>query len=349
MQKHSFNALVTLSALSCAMLSVGFAQTTIKTVAVSSNDDSHLTYSTLDGVVESVRQTNVASQVPALVISIPVKAGDSVRAGQILIQLDGKSASEGVTASNAQLGAAEANLNVAAKDLERKKQLFQKQYLSQSALEKAQAQYNAAQAQVATMLAQVAVAKNQSNFFVITAPYDGVISEVNVNQGDMALPGKSLVNVYDPKNLRIKALVAQSNKNALGANTNIDYEISDLPTLQGVQRARSIQWIPNLDPVSHSLELRSPLGSNITGATPGMFAKVILPIWSKDESHLFIPKSSVIVRSELVGVYVIKPNSVPLLRQIKVGEYKAESVEVLSGLSKGELVAIDPQAAAKVR
>ena len=80
-----------------------------------------------------------------------------------------------------------------------------------------------------------------------------------------------------------------------------------------------------------------------------MFAKVILPICSKDESHLFIPKSSVIVRSELVGVYVIKPNSVPLLRQIKVGEYKADSVEVLSGLSKGELVAIDPQAAAKVR
>ena len=348
MLKHSFNVLLTLSLAGFVYTSVSSAQTPIKTVAVISRDEGSAAYSTVDGVVEAVRQTTIASQVPASVLSISVKAGDSVKAGQILIQLDGKSALEGVNASNAQLGAAQANLNVAAKDLERKRQLYQKQYLSQSALEKAQTQFDAAQAQVISLQAQVGVAKNQSNFFIITAPYDGVVSDVNVSQGDMALPGKSLANLYDPKNLRIKAFVSQTTKKALGSNANIDYEITDLPTSLGVQKAGAFQWIPNLDPISHSLELRIPLQNNSFGAMPGMFAKVILPIGSQNESRLFIPKSSLVVRSELIGVYVVKPNTSPVLRQIKIGEHRSDTVEVLSGLSKGELIAVDPQAAAKV-
>jgi RND family efflux transporter MFP subunit len=347
MQKHSFRVSITFLAIVFSTLGAGFAQSIIKSVAVSSSNESNLSYSTIDGVVEAVRQANIASQVPALVLSIPVKAGDFVRAGQILIQLDGRSASEGVTASNAQLSAALANLNVATKDLERKKQLFEKQYLSQSALEKAVAQFDSAQAQVTAMSAQAGVAKNQSNFFVITAPYDGVVSDVFTNQGDMAIPGKVLLNLYDPKNLRIKAIVAQSSKNALATNAYIEYEITDVPKSLGFQQAKSIQWLPNLDPVSHSLELRIPLLTNVTGVMPSMFAKIHLPIESKDDNRIYIPKSSVVIRSELVGVYVIKANSSPLLRQIKVGESKADMVEVLSGLSKGDLIATDPQAAAK--
>lgn len=86
-------------------------------------------------------------------------------------------------------------MNVATKELERQKQLFQKQYISQSALDRAQAQAQAAQAQVNALQAQTNAAQTQTRYFAIKAPYSGVVSEVLVALGDMAMPGRPLVTL----------------------------------------------------------------------------------------------------------------------------------------------------------
>ena len=106
------------------------------------------------------------------------------------------------------LQAAQAALNLAAQDLERQKALQQKQYISQAALERSQAQWEAAQAQVKALKAQTSVAQAQSGFYVVQAPYAGVVSDVPVASGDMAMPGRPLVAMYDPARMRVTAAVA---------------------------------------------------------------------------------------------------------------------------------------------
>jgi multidrug efflux pump subunit AcrA (membrane-fusion protein) len=82
-----------------------------------------------------------------------------------------------------------------------------------------------------------------------------------------------------------------------------------------------------------------------------MFARVWVPaaIGTGASNRLFVPMSAVLRRSEMTGVYVLDSNGQPLLRQVRLGRTQGNEVEVLSGVRNGEQVAIDPQAAAKVR
>ena len=104
--------------------------------------------SAYDGVVEAVRQTAIASQVAGAVVSLTVQAGDSVRAGQVLVRLDARAAAQNTAASQAQVQAARAALDVASREVERQRKLYEKKYISQSALERAEAQFRATSAQV---------------------------------------------------------------------------------------------------------------------------------------------------------------------------------------------------------
>ena len=144
----------------------------------------------VDGVVEPVRQATLAAQVAGSIVRIGVQVGDRVRPGQELVRIDAQAAGQVVQSNAAQVDAARANLAVAAKELERQQQLVQQQYISAAALERSQAQYQAAQAQVQSLQAQTHVVQTQQGFYVISAPFAGVVSELPVTLGDMAMPGR---------------------------------------------------------------------------------------------------------------------------------------------------------------
>lgn len=100
------------------------------------------------------------------------------RQGQALVHLDAQAAQQNTAASVAQAEAARTNAQIAEKELARQRQLFAKQYISQAGLERAQAQYDAAQAQVRAAQAQAQAAFGPIGFYVVRAPYAGVVSEV---------------------------------------------------------------------------------------------------------------------------------------------------------------------------
>ena len=125
----------------------------------------------VDAVVEAVRQSVVSAQVAGAIVSLSVKAGDTVRAGQPLLRIEAQAATENVAASLAQVNAAQSQLDVAAREYERQKQLFARQFISQAALDRAQGQWQVAQAQLDALQAQAKAARAQSGFFVINAPY----------------------------------------------------------------------------------------------------------------------------------------------------------------------------------
>ncbi|MDR2991114.1 MAG: efflux RND transporter periplasmic adaptor subunit, partial [Burkholderiaceae bacterium] len=142
--------------------------------------DSRAERTGFDGVVEAVRQTVVAAQVQGAVVALPVHAGDKVRAGQVLVRLDARAAEQAAAAGAAQAQAAQAARDAARREYQRQQQLFRKHYISQAALDRAEAQCKAAQAQTSAQLASAGAARTQSGFYVIQAPYDGVVADVNV-------------------------------------------------------------------------------------------------------------------------------------------------------------------------
>jgi len=299
-----------------------------------------------DGVLEAVRQTVVAAQVPGAVVALSVKAGERVQAGQILLKLDARAAEQTAAAGAAQVQAARAAQQAATKEFERQKQLFEKNYISQAALDRAEATHQGAQAEAAAQLAAAGAARTQSGFYVVKAPYGGVVSQVSVVLGDMAMPGRALLTLYDPAALRVSAALPQSVAARVGAGA------SPLAEIPGVspERITPLRWqlLPAVDPATHTLELRLELPAGVAAA-PGMFARAWVSGGAQPAERLWVPSRSVVRRAELTGVYVIGPEGRPLLRQVRLGRDGGEQVEVLTGVAPGERVALDPQAAARVR
>jgi RND family efflux transporter MFP subunit len=312
--------------------------------------------STLDGVVEAVRQTTLSTQVAGAVVALHVKAGDKVKAGQELLRIDARAAQQNVVGSSAQAEAAQANLAVATKELERQKQLLQQQYISQAAFDRAQAQWDAARAQVKALQAQTQAAQTQSGFFVVNAPYAGVVSEVSVTLGDMAMPGRALMTLHDPSALRVTAAVPQALLSLVSAQAKaIRYELPGVAGHSTPQSPQQVQVLPAVDPVTHTGQIRLSLPSGVEGLVPGLFARVWLPDVASTSAgpaaaeRLFLPSTAIVRRAEMTGVYVVNAQGQPSLRQVRLGQLAGDRVEVLSGLRVGDKVAAEPQLAGAAR
>ena len=301
-----------------------------------------------DGVVEAVRQAVLAAQVAGAIVELRVKAGDTVKTGQVLARIDARAADQSASASQAQVQAARASLDVSAKDFNRQKLLLQKGFISQAALDQAESLYKAASAQVNAQIAQAGAARTQSDFYTLRAPYDGIVADVAVVQGDMAMPGRAIVTVYDPAALRVTATIPQTAHFSTVAPSAVKVEVSGIAQKWIIPI--KVTLLPTADPNTHTLQVRLVLPAGTRDLAPGMFARVWLPVQgATGSSRLFVPVKAIVRRAEMTGVYVVDAKGKAALRQVRLGRATEDSIEVLAGLSAGELVATDPQAAVKLR
>lgn len=274
-----------------------------------------------DGVVESVRQSTIAAQVAGNVVQINVRAGDRVRAGQPLLRIDGQAAEQAAIAARA--------------EYERQVMLYNKKYISKAALDQAKVQMSAATA--------------QAGFFLIKAPFSGVITDVNAKLGEMAMPGMPLLQMFDPSAMRVSAQVPQSQLTQVPSSVTARVELSGMTDANQWLVPASMEVIPAVDARTHSGTIRLPLKPTNVDLVPGTFARVWmeLPANANPASPtIWIPAASVVRRGEMNAVYVKSAQGVFLLRQVRIGQTQADKVQILTGVSVDEEVALDPQAAA---
>ncbi|WP_372525738.1 efflux RND transporter periplasmic adaptor subunit [Piscinibacter sp.] len=302
-----------------------------------------------EGVVEAMRQTIMAAQVSGAVVALQVRVGDKVHAGQVLMRIDARAADQTAAAGAAQARAARAATEEATREFERQRQLFVQGYISQAALDRADAHFKTAQAQASAQLANAAAARTQSDFYIVKAPYGGVVANVSVVLGEMAMPGRPLLTLYDPTALRVTAAIPQTAVAELAGPLAPQVEIPGAAA--GLVKPVHVQLLPTVDAASHTLELRLDLPAN-TNAAPGMFARAWLSgpdTGGTRDARLFVPSQALVRRSEFAAVYVIGRDGRPMLRQVRPGRSDGSQVEILSGVAAGERVALDPQAAARIR
>ncbi|MSP86247.1 MAG: efflux RND transporter periplasmic adaptor subunit [Methylotenera sp.] len=305
---------------------------------------------TAEGVVEAIRGSVIAPQVPGSITALAVKVGDHVKAGQLLARIDTRMATQQAITNQAQVMAAQAQLSAARKEYERKNRLYEKQYISQAALERAESDYKTAEAQTKAQLAQTGLSDVQTGLHTINAPYAGVIAEVMTEVGGMAMPGQPLLAIYDPSEFRVTVNVPQSQLANLKAGASVEVQIPAAAEACRKLSSTHMTILPMVDPVSNMVQVRLTLPQRLTSLSPGMFARAMLPVEAvKGAGQILVPAKSVIRRSELVAIYVVDQQGRPQLRQVRLGRQQGENVEVFAGLNVGELVALDPIAAANFK
>jgi multidrug efflux system membrane fusion protein len=316
------------------------------TVGQSNNE---LTF-TAEGVVEAIKGSVIAPQVSGSITALTVKAGDHVKAGQLLARIDTRMANQQAATNQAQVSAAQAQLSAARKEYDRKHRLFEKQYISQAALERAESDYKTAEAQTKAQLAQSGMSNVETGLHTINAPYAAVVAEVMTEVGGMAMPGQPILTLYDPNGFRVTVNVPQSQLANLKAGSAIKVLIPAAAENDRNITSTQMTVLPTADAVSNMIILRLSLPQNLISLKPGMFARAMLPVdGTKGKTQIFIPAKTIIKRSELVAVYVVDKQGHPQLRQVRLGRKQGDNVEIFAGLQVGELVALDPIAAANVK
>jgi RND family efflux transporter MFP subunit len=334
-----------------AQTPASLSKSTLAVATVRSSNDAQL-YSA-DGVVEAVRQTVIATQVSGAIVELPLNVGDNFKAGALLVRMDARAANQEANASRAQVDAARAALVVVAKDYERQKQLFAKAYISAAQLERAESQFKSASAQANAQIAQAGAVQTQSGFYILNAPYAGVVAERPVTLGDMAMPGRALLTIYDPSVLRVTVTLPQARLAGMVAGQAVRIEFPGLPEAQRYVTASKMTILPVADSATHTVQIRLDLPAGVKGLTPGMFARASLAMVANagkadaSEARLYVPAKAVFRRAELTAVYVLNAQGRPLLRQVKAGAVSGAEQEILSGVMAGEQVVLDPLAAAK--
>jgi hypothetical protein len=147
------------------------------------------------------------------------------------------------------------------------------------------------------------------------------------------------------------SLSSDLEESQLKAEQNLQIEFPSLPAAQRFVKPKKMTVLPLSDAATHTVQVRFDLPADAQAVNPGLFARVNLSLNAEatnakgaSANRLYVPRSAVIRRAELHAVYVINPQGI--LRQVKPGPVLLNEQEILSGVAAGEMIAIDPLAAA---
>lgn len=293
----------------------------------------------LDGVVEAIHRATVSAQVSGQVQDVFFDVHDQVEKGDLLLKLRDTEYRAGVTRAKAEVQSSTAQLNQRKEQYDRVKGLFAKKLSAQSAMDEATADLKSAEARYDAASGALEQAKEQLGYTEIRAPYPGVTTERHVEQGEMASPGQPVMSGISLDQLRVMIDVPQSIAPALRASGKVRVSLPDGTTPE----IDDVKVYPIADSGSSSFKVRVNLPRGTRQLFPGMFVKVSLIVGEKQ--LIAVPKTAVVKRSEVTGVYVVDKSGRVRFRQIRLGRDLGGHVTVLAGLDEGERAAADPSAA----
>jgi RND family efflux transporter MFP subunit len=296
-----------------------------------------------DGVVEPVQQSTIAAQLGGRVARLAVKAGDAVRAGQLLATIDDRETRTGLQRSQAQTAQAEAEYRNAQAQYQRTRDLQSQGFVSKAALDAAEATLKSAKAGHDAAAAGERQSSIAQGFTQVTAPYDGWVLDTLVQSGDLAVVGKPLMTLYAPLPLRAVVQIPASRAAAAREARQVEVKISG--GKNGAQWISPVSrtMLPAADPVSQTLEWRLELPAAAARAiAPGQ--QVQIRFTGDSESRLLAPAAAVLRRGELTAVYVVSADGTAfVLRAVRLGaDHGAAGVEIAAGVRPSDSIALDP-------
>ncbi len=299
------------------------------------------------GTVRAKSLSAVASRIMGTVTSIPVKEGDRVKAGQVLLTLDDsdvaqkvKAAAEGYREAEKAVEAAGENKRLNDITYQRYKRLFDEKALSGQELDQIETQrrvarldYERAGAALKRAEAGVGEAKVYHGFTRITAPVSGTVTEKKIEYGSMAVPGMPLITVEDASSYRVEvnADEAQAGRIRQGMEVRVTIE-----SLNKVFTGTVSEVVPSVDPLSRTFLVKIALRAE--GLRNGLYARVSIPVGKKQA--LLVPSRAVVDKGQLTGIFAVSEKNIISYRLVRPGRAYGDRVEILSGLNPGERVVI---------
>jgi RND family efflux transporter MFP subunit len=272
------------------------------------------------GTVRPKLSASIEAKVSGRVGQMLVVPGQTVTNGQPLVHLDAAEISSRLDQANAALQQAE-------RDWKRVSALVEQQASTRS-------EYDAADARYRVAKGAAAEAQAMMSYCDIVAPFDGVITRKLADVGDLAMPGKTLLQMENPGVLRLEADVPE----ALIGNLKLGDKLSvRVATVAGDIEGIVAELSPAADPNSRTFLVKLDL-PDTSGLRSGQFGRVAAP--AGEVHSIRVPTSAVVQRGQMEMVFVAGQDRAQL-RLVKTGRHVGDEVEIVSGLNSGESIVTD--------
>jgi RND family efflux transporter MFP subunit len=280
---------------------------------------------TLVGTVSPYNEVTVASETQGKIVGVYFNIGDRVSAGKVLVKVDDE-------IREATLKNAEANFEKATKDLERYESLYKEGSITEVQLEAARLTYKQTES-------QYVIAYRQLKDTRIVAPFSGVITGKMIEKGTVVSNATPIATLINIATVKVKVNIPEKDVFKLKVG-----DVADITTdiYKGEEFSGKVININSKGDESHTFPVEILLpNSNANPLKAGMFVNVSFGTVEKGES-IVIPRVALIGSVKNPQVYVVE-NNIARLRNIVSGIGIGDKLEVLSGLSEGEIVVTNGQ------
>jgi RND family efflux transporter MFP subunit len=272
------------------------------------------------GTVQPKLQAVIEAKVSGRITRMPVTVGQSVKQGDVLVELATQEVQARLDQANAAFQQAELDFN-------RTANLRKQQAATQGEFDAAQARYNMAKATVAESEALSGYAK-------IVAPFDGVVARKLADEGDLAMPGKSLLELEGRAGLRLVADVPSLLASRVLPDAKLAVQVD---TLADPIMGTVVEISPGADPASRTVRMKLDLPET-AGLRTGQFGRLAVPV--DEAAFLFVPPPALVRRGQLEILFVAADGKAQM-RLVRSGKDTPQGIEILTGLAPGESVVVE--------
>jgi RND family efflux transporter MFP subunit len=280
-------------------------------------------------------RADLRAQVPGSVVSVHAEIGQPVEKGEILARIEDRSQRSGASAAKAAVRSARHDARLARREARRTEELVKAGALARRDLEAAQSAAAGARARLSEAEARQEQAVDQLSDATVRAPIDGVVSQVEIHQGDVVNPGAPLFTIIDPTSMRLEASVASQDVPAITVGIPVSFAV------RGYGDLRFFGLITRVAPAADEATRQIPILVDIHNTTgkliAGLFAEGRLA--SARRTGLVVPLAAVDSSGEGSTVTRVAGDLVERTPvQLGARDEAAELVEVVSGLQEGDVV-----------
>jgi membrane fusion protein (multidrug efflux system) len=289
----------------------------------------------ITGSIEPERRADLRAEVSAIVLQVLKENGEPVKRGDVLVRLDETSIRDTLMSAEDAQRAASLAVEQANRQLERLKTLTASGMTSAKALDDAEMARNNALSELSSARSRVATARQQLARTTVRAPFDGIVSDRKVSNGDTATIGKELVKVIDPTSMRFEGAVSADSVSSVKIGQKVNFRVNGYADQEFAGVIKRID--PAANPVTRQVEVLVGFADNAQPRVAGLYAEGRVDAAASDA--LMLPESALVRVGDNSHTWRIKDKTLSKVKLV-VGARDARTgnYEIKQGLAAGDIV-----------
>lgn len=292
----------------------------------------------ISGSLQPVTKAELNAEVSGIVTKIFKDNGDSVKAGELLVQLDQTTYRDKLLSAQESERSASVTADQAQKQLRRMQQLNKQNLVTAEVLEAAEIKANQASSDLASAKARLVEARQQLERTEVRAPFSGVISARKASAGDTAQIGKALMVMIDPSSMRFEGFIAADQVGSVKVGQSVNFKVNGYPNQRFTGTINRIN--PQANELTRQVQVFVEL-SKQDSLVAGLYAEGFIDV--DIQQSVMLDASAVVREGDNTFVWLVANNKLTKL-PVKLGirDPRFGTFQVLDGVKVGDAILRHP-------